>query len=88
MPPPGAGASVTGVGVASGAVAGRALGSGTADIGKAAAGETADGEAADGEATSAMAITFGRWRGSGIRPVSGATAGKSVLVPSLEVEVA
>ena len=81
------------MGVASGGVAGRALGSGTADIGKVAGGETADGEAADGEAAdgeagSAMAITFGRWRGSGIRPASGATAGKSALVPSLEVEVA
>jgi hypothetical protein len=66
------------VGVASGADAGRALGSGTAaDIGK------ADAVTVEGAAGSAIAITFGRWRGSGIRPVSGATVGKSALAPSL-----
>ena len=65
------GASFCVVGVAAGASAGRTLGNGTAD----------------GEMASAMAITFGRWRGSGISPVSGATVGKSALAPSFDIEV-
>jgi len=81
--PPGVGTSGVGVAAASGAEAGRALGSGTTD---GSADVEAGAAAAAGGAVSAMAITLGRWRGSGIFPVSGGTLGKLSAEPSFEAD--